>query len=76
MGTGVGVSVGIGVSVMVGVKVGVGGKGVEVAFFLDKLPGKEHAVHRNPKAIIVMKSQRRIRFFMPGTITEEDEGVK
>ena len=76
MGTGVGVSVGIGVSVSVGIKVCVGGIGVEVFFFRDENPGKEQAALNRLKASRPAMRQKRIRLIMPGTITEEQRGVK
>jgi hypothetical protein len=66
----------MGVGGSVGVRVGVEGIGVGVAFLLGGNPGKEQAVHNRLRARRLLQSQKRIRFFMPGTITEEEGGVK
>jgi hypothetical protein len=52
------------------------GGGVAVAFFRDVKPGNEQAVLRWLKTRRVMRSQEQKRFFMPGTITQEEGGVK
>jgi hypothetical protein len=49
----------------------VGGRGVRVAFLPVVDPGIEQAVYRRLKVKRLVMSQKRIRFFMSGTITEE-----